>query len=185
MSAKRTALAIVLFLAAGIPAVAQVQRVVVEAEGISRACSPGLEAVLKSLDSVYKYAISVDKQMFSVTYYSGEKFQPKDLRLAADKGEAYIRKIHVSAAGKVQDEGDKQIFIAGDDRFVIVNPSKLPVDVKIGIMGVVKDDVEPMQIAPDDFKVLTDESPSQEANPKPESNRKTESNSTEENSSEK
>ena len=167
-SRKSTMLLMAWFLTASLPAFAQVQRVVVEAEGISRACSPGLEAALKSLESVYKYGISVEKQMFSVTYYSGEKFQPKDLHWAADKGETEILKFHVSATGKVHDEGDQQIFVAGEDRFVVMNPTKLPTDVNIGIMGVVDDTSNPMQIKPDDFKVLTDESPSQESKPKAE-----------------
>jgi hypothetical protein len=160
-------LVVAAFFLAASPAFAQVERVVVEAEGISKTCSPGLEAALKSMDSVYQYAISVPKQMFTVTYYSGEKFDPKKLRWAADKGEAEVTKLHVSATGKVEQSGDHQVFVSGDDRFDLVSNSPLPTGVEVGIMGVVDDTKSPIQLQPDDFKVLTDADAPQ-AEPKPE-----------------
>jgi hypothetical protein len=139
------------------PAYAQVERVVVEAEGMSNACAPALEAALKSLESVYKYAISVQKQLFSVIYYRGERFQPRKLRWAADKGEAEAVRFHVSATGKIQQEGDQQFLVAGEDRFLIVSSTKLPTGVSIGVMGAVDDSAEPMRMRADDFKLLPDE----------------------------
>ncbi|MBI4460179.1 MAG: hypothetical protein HY648_09000 [Acidobacteria bacterium] len=143
-------------LAASFPALAQVERVVMETEGVSVACTPGLEVALKSLPSVYQFAISVEKQMVSVIYFSGERFDPKKLRWAVDKGEADVIRFHVSGAGKVQQESDQQFFISGENRFLIVNSPKLPADVPIGMIGVVNDSTEPMQIRPDDFQVLTE-----------------------------
>jgi hypothetical protein len=147
---------------AALPASAQVERAIVEAEGISRACSPGLETALKSLSSVYQYAISVPKQMFSVTYYNGESFSAKDLRWAADKGEAEVLRIHVSATGRVVDDGDQQFFLSGEDRYQVVSDKKLPANVHIGMIGVVDDQAKPMKITPDDFKVLPEEPASSE-----------------------
>ncbi|SRR5579885_2188554 len=156
-SGKNLGLALIIAAAMALPASAQVERVVVEAQGISRACSPGLETALKNLDSVYQYAISVPKQMFSVTYYRGEKFEPKDLRWAADKGEAEIVRFHVSASGKVVDEGDHQVFLSGDDKYQIVGDKKLPTGVPIGMIGVVDDQAKPMMtMQPDDYKLLTE-----------------------------
>jgi hypothetical protein len=161
---KSFVLTAVLLVSTSLPALAQVERVVVEAEGISNSCRPGLETALKSLDSVYQYAISIPKQMFSVTYYKGEKFEPKELRWAADKGEAEILRMHVSAIGKVQEENGQQFFQSGDDRYQIVGDKKLPTDISIGIMGVVDDTAKPMTIKPDDFKVLAEETAAPEAN---------------------
>jgi hypothetical protein len=155
------------FLIVGFPAFAQVERVIVEADGMSPACSPGLEAALKSMDSVYQYAISVPRQMFTVTYYSGEKFDPKKLRWAADKGEADVVRFHVSAVGKVEQNGDHQVFVSGEDRFDIVSSSPLPTGVTVGIMGVADDSTTPIQLKPDDVKVLTDTEPSQKSSPEP------------------
>jgi len=56
-----------------LPASAQVERVIVEADGMKESCIPGLEGALKSMDSVYKYGISLDKQLFSIIYFAGEK----------------------------------------------------------------------------------------------------------------
>src|SRR5437016_3868035 len=155
------------FLLAAIPASAQVERAVVEAEGISAVCSPGLEAALKSMDSVYQYAISVKKQMFEVTYYAGEKFDPKKLRWAADKGEAEVLKLHVSAVGKIEQNGDHQVLVSGDDRFELVSASPLPAGVTVGVVGVVDDSTSPIQLKPDDVKVLTDSDTPAVSAPKP------------------
>jgi hypothetical protein len=146
-----------LFLNMSLPAFAHVERVIVETEGLSEACRPGLEAALKSMESVYKYAIDVEKQMFAITYFSGEKFEAKKLHWAADKGEAYVLKIRASASGTIRQEGDQQIFEAGEDRFLIVSPEKLPTDVKIGMVGVVDDSKELLLFKPDNFTVLSDD----------------------------
>ena len=165
-SLKSSLLVVAWLLVTSHPAFAQVERVVVEADGMSSACAPALEAALKSLESVYKYAISVQKQMFSVFYYSGEKFQPKDLRWAADKGEAEVLKLHVSATGKIQQEGDQQFLVAGEDRFLIVNATmKLPTGVSLGVIGVVDDSEDPMQMRPDDFQLVPDDGPSATSKP--------------------
>ena len=159
-------LAVAAFVLLASPAFAQVEKVVVEADGISKTCSPGLEAALKSMDSVYQYAISVPKQMFEVIYYSGEKFDPKKLHWAADKGEAEILRMHVSAVGKVEQNGDRQVFVSGDDRFDLVSASPLPTGVTVGVMSVADDTKSPIELKVDDFKVLTDEdAPRAEAKP--------------------
>lgn len=133
---------------------AQVERAVVEAEGMKDACVPGLRAALESIPSVYKYAISVEKQMFTVLYNPGEKFETRRLYWAADKGEAGVKAIHLFARGTIHEEEGRQIFLSGENRFVIVSPEKLPQDVTLGIVGVVDDSKESMQLKPDDFQVL-------------------------------
>ncbi len=152
-----------LCLGAALPAFAQVERVIVEADGMKAACVPGLEAALKSMDSVYRYGISLDKQMFSIIYFAGEKFDPKRIYWAADKGEAEVKRIHLAAHGKVRQGGDRQIFVAGENRFLIAGQRKLPADVNIGIIGVVDDSNELLQLKPDDFEVLTDQTPAPDA----------------------
>jgi hypothetical protein len=147
-------------LSASVPALAQVERVVMETDGASEACRPGLEAALKSMSSVYQFVISIEKQMVSVTYYSGERFDPEKLRWAVDKGEADVMRFHLSGAGQVQQEGEQQFFKSGEDRFLIVSSQKLPTGVPIGMIGVVDDSTEPMEIKPDDYKVLNEKTPS-------------------------
>jgi hypothetical protein len=143
------------WLLAGVPsAVAQVERVVVEAEGLKDACVPGLKAALESLPSVSNYAVNVEKQMFAVIYAGDTKFDTRRLYWAADKGEAGVKAIHLFARGTIHEENGRQIFVSGENRFLIVSSEKLPADVNIGLVGVVDDSKELMQLKPDDFQVL-------------------------------
>jgi hypothetical protein len=166
----RVSFAVLLFVALStrsLPAFAQVERVIIEADGMKDSCVPGLEAALKSLDSVYKYGISPEKQMFSIIYYAGEKFDARRIYWLADKGEAEVKRIHLAAHGKIHEEGGQQIFVAGENRFLITGPKKLPADVNIGIIGVVDDSSELMQLKPDDYQVFTDQTPPPDAPVKP------------------
>ena len=141
------------FLGITTSASAQIERVVVEADGLKDACVPGLKAALETMPSV-KYAISVEKQMFAVIYSADEKFDTKRLYWAADKGEAGVKAIHLFARGTIHEEDGRPIFVSGKNRFLIVSSQKLPVDVTIGIVGVVDDAKELMQLKPDDFQIL-------------------------------
>jgi len=142
------------FISATPSAFAQVDRVVVEAEGMKDACVPGLQAALETLPSVEKYAVSVEKQMFVVIYAGDGKFDTRRLYWAADKGEAGVKAIHVFARGTIHEEDGRQIFVSGENRFLILSSQKLPTDVMIGVVGVVDDSKELMQLKPDDFQVL-------------------------------
>src|SRR5262245_57999961 len=110
------ALLIVWLLATAASASAQIERVIVEADGLKDACVPGLQAALETMPSI-KYAISVDKQMFAVIYSADEKFDTRRLYWAADKGEAGVKAIHLFARGAVHEEDGRQIFVAGKNRF--------------------------------------------------------------------
>lgn len=161
---RKYALMAAAWLLVSSPAFAQVQRVVVETEGMSAVCLPPLEGALRMDESIYKYATSVAKQMFSVVYYSGEKFDPLALRKIANQGEAYVLKFHVSAVGKLEKDGDRRFFVAGENRFLVIGMEGVPPGVPIGVIGLVDDEVDPMTMTPDDVQVLTD-SPTDESAP--------------------
>ena len=137
-----------------IAASAQVERVIVEADGLKDACVPGLQAALDTLPSVSKYAVSVEKQMFTILYSGDQKFDTRRLYWAADKGEAGVKAIHLFARGTVHEEDGRQILVAGENRFLVVSSERLPQNVTIGIVGVVDDAKELMQLKPDDFQIL-------------------------------
>jgi hypothetical protein len=65
-----------------------------------------------------------------------------------------VKAIHLFARGTIHEENGRQIFVFGENRFLIASPQKLPVDVSVGIVGVVEDSKELMQLKPDDFQVL-------------------------------
>jgi hypothetical protein len=141
------------FLGLATSAPAQVERVIVEADGLKEACLPGLKAALESMPSV-NYAVSVEKQMFAVIYDADEKLDTKRLYWAADKGEAGVKAIHVFARGTIHEEDGRQILVSGRNRFLIVSSQKLPLEVTIGIVGVLDDAKDLMQLKPDDFQIL-------------------------------
>jgi hypothetical protein len=117
----------------------------------------GDEITLRRLDGVDKVAISIEKQLFAVTYKDGATFQPLALRKAVEAADVGVVRFHVSARGRVQEEGNQRFFVAGKDRFLLVDSPQVPVDVPIGIMGVVNDSVTPLAIQIDDFKPLAED----------------------------
>lgn len=116
-----------------------------------------MEVTLRRLEGVDKVAISIEKQMFAVTYKEGASFQPLALREAVQAADVGVVRFHVAARGRVEEEGGKRFFVAGNDRFVLVDSPQAPANVPIGIMGVVNDSTTPMEIRIDDFKPLEED----------------------------
>ena len=114
-----------------------------------------METALRRLEGVDEIVISIQKQMFAVTYVPGTSFQPQDLRDAVAEAGVSVVRFHLSARGKVQKDGTKQFFVSGRDRFLLVDPPKdLPVGRPLGVIGVVDDSGSPFQLRLDDFKPL-------------------------------
>jgi copper chaperone CopZ len=116
-----------------------------------------MEITLRRLDGVDKVAISIEKQLFAVTYKDGATFQPTALREAVAAADVEVVRFHVAARGRVEEKGNQSFFIAGNDRFLLVDSPQVPVDVPIGIMGLVNDSATPMEIQIDDFKPLAED----------------------------
>lgn len=113
-----------------------------------------MELALKRLEGVDKVAISIPRQMFAVFYKPEASFIPKDLREAVGKADVRVLRFHVSAHGQVQQEDTDQFFVAGKNRFRIVDSSPLPTDQPVGVMGTVDDSTDPLQLKVDDYKLL-------------------------------
>jgi len=113
-----------------------------------------MEITLRRLDGVDKVAISIEKQVFAVTYKAGATFQPTALREAVAAADVEVVRFHVAARGRVKEKGNQSFFIAGNDRFLLVDSPQVPVDVPMGIMGTVNEATTPMEIKIDDFKPL-------------------------------
>jgi len=116
-----------------------------------------MEITLRRLDGVDKVAISIEKQLFAVTYKAGASFEPVALREAVAAADVEVVRFHVSAHGQVQKKERQSFFVAGKDRFLLVASPQVPVNVPIGIMGTVNDSVTPMEIQIDDFKPLAED----------------------------
>ena len=105
-----------------------------------------MEIALRRLDGVDKVAISIEKQMFAVFYKDNASFQPKALRGAVAGADVSVVRFHISARGVVQEQNGQMIFIAGKDRFLLIEPPSIPKDTPIGVMGtVLNESTSPMQ----------------------------------------
>ncbi len=114
-----------------------------------------MKVALQRLDGVVKVAIQRRPQMFAVVYKPGASFQPQALRDAVAEAHVQIVRFHVSALGEVEEKGDKQFFVSGKDRYLVVDSPKLPTGSRIGVVGEVDDSTDPFQMKVSDFKPLT------------------------------
>jgi hypothetical protein len=84
-------------------------------------------------------------------------FEPTALREAVGAADVEVVRFHVSARGQVQEDGNQRFFVAGKDRFLLVDSSQVPANVPMGIMGSVNDSRTPMEIQVDDFQLLAED----------------------------
>ena len=113
-----------------------------------------MEIALRRLEGVEKVSISMQQKAFAVIYKPGASFQPQDLREAVAEAEVRVVQFHIRARGRVQTEGAKKFFVAGKDRFLLVDPPKMPSDTPLLVGGDVNDAVTPLELKVLEFKPL-------------------------------
>jgi len=117
-----------------------------------------MEVAIRRLDGVDQVAISMEKQQVVVTYKGAASFQPKPLREAVGYASVTILRFEIQARGRLQVQGDKQFFIAGKDRFLLVNPPKMPDDHALSISGeILNDTSEPMELKVAEFRIVPEQ----------------------------
>ena len=145
-----------LVVAGNLPAMAQVERVAVRTIKIScGVCAVFSEIYLKQLGTIDKIQISKSQEAVMMTYKPGASFQPADIRSALKKTEVGVAQFQIGARGRVQQEGGKQFFLAGKDKFLLVprpNSPKIPVGSTISVEGIVNDRPTPMELTVMTFK---------------------------------
>ena len=115
-----------------------------------------MEIALKRLEGVDQVAISMERQQFAVTYKGSAGFVPQDLRTAGAQTSVSVVRFQIQARGRVQAQGDKQFFVAGKDRFLLVNPPKMPADQTLLVGGeILKDSTRPMELKVVDFRPVS------------------------------
>ena len=85
-----------------------------------------------------------------VTYKPDTRFEPSILRDAAEEGGAAFLLIQIIARGHVIAEGDKHFFLAGEDRFALIEPkdaaTPLPeVDKEVLAVASIDDSTDPIR----------------------------------------
>jgi hypothetical protein len=151
---NKSMLVAILLMAARAPAVAQVEKVAVRTVRLScGACAVFSEIYLRQLPSIDQIVISRSKEAVMITYKPGASFQPADIRSALKKTEVGVEQFQIGARGRIQEQGGKQFFLAGKDRFLLVaapNSPTVPVGKSVSIEGIVNDTPNPMEL-----KVMT------------------------------
>jgi hypothetical protein len=97
-----------------------------------------METELRRLDGVDKISISISQQKFEVTFKPGAAFRPAAIRAAVGKAGVKVVRLRINAHGRIQDEGGKRWFVAGDDKFLLIGAQKFPEN-PLSIEGVVDD----------------------------------------------
>ena len=154
---KQIWLVATLMLAAGIPALAQVEQVAMRTTGIAcGTCAAVSEIYLKRLPSISKVTISISKEAVMVSYKPGSSFQPAELRDVLKKTDVGVTQIQISARGRVEEQAGKRFLVAGKDRFLLTpspNTPALPAGSSVAVEGIVND--KPAPPAPMELRVMT------------------------------
>jgi hypothetical protein len=141
------------------PAMAQVEKVAIRTTGIScGTCAAVSEFYLRRMPSIDKINISLKNEAVMVSYKPGSTFQPKDLREVFQKTDVTVTQFQISARGQVLEQAGKRFFIAGKDKFLLVNAGnspQLPSDTPVTVEAVVNDRANPMELRIMTFKPVT------------------------------
>ena len=86
-----------------------------------------------------------------VIYEPGTPFDPKVLRDAAEEADTFFPLMQIVARGHVVEEGEQHFFIAGEDRFLVIEPGPssqpLPApDKTVAVVASLDDSVDPSRI---------------------------------------
>ena len=87
-----------------------------------------------------------------VSYKPNTHFDPAVIRKAAEEADAAIVLLQIVARGRVIDEGPKHFFLAGEDRFLLIEPAAgatpLPPasETLLFVVGSIDDSVEPIRL---------------------------------------
>ena len=133
-----------------LPALGQVEKAAMKTTGIScGTCAAVSEIYLRQLTGIDKINISLSKEAIMVTYKPGAAFQPKQLRDALKKTDVGVVQLQISARGRIQEEGGKRFFVAGNDKFEVASAAgspPIPPNTTVSVEGILNDRVDPMQL---------------------------------------
>lgn len=91
------------------------------------------------------------KNIVYVTYKPNTHFDPAILRMAAEKADAAFVLIQIVAEGKIIEEGAQHYLVAGDDKFLLLEPpadKPLPAepDKTFTVIASVDDSADPIKL---------------------------------------
>jgi len=136
---------------------AQVEKAAMKTTGISCGmCAAVSEVYLRQLPGIDKIRISLSQEAIMISYKPGAAFQPKQLHEALKKTDVGIVQLQIGARGRIEGQGEKRFFAAGNDRFAVVstpNGAEIPVNTPLAIEGILNDQAQPMELKILTFKI--------------------------------
>jgi len=98
--------------------------------------------------------VLVDQQsnVVFVSYKPNTHFEPAVLRKAAEEAETSFPVVQIVARGRIVEEGSKHFFVAGEDRFLLIEPPAsappLPAgsDTVLSVVASVDDTADPIRL---------------------------------------
>ncbi|PYS03864.1 MAG: hypothetical protein DMG12_11275 [Acidobacteria bacterium] len=153
---KRILLLSSLTLASVMPAWSQVEKAELRTTAIScGVCAAVSEVKLRRIAGVDKVTISKSAESVTVSYKPGAVFQPLEIRKILEPLNVGIAQFQISATGRIQEQGGKQFFVAGKDKFVLraaANAPKIPTNTAVSIEAILNDKIYPMELRVMTFK---------------------------------
>jgi len=105
-----------------------------------------VEIALRRLEGVAGVSISQSTNIVAVTYKPGTAFDPAGIREAVAKVEAEVVLFQIVVRGRIQAEGTNRYFLAGKDRFLLVDSAAVPSETPVTITGTVDDSAKPFKL---------------------------------------
>ena len=129
---------------------AQVEKVAMRTTGISCGVCAGLsEIYFRRLSGVDQVKISISNEAIMLTFKPGAAFDPAAIRKILQPLEVGVSQFQIGARGRVQEQAGKRFFIAGKDKFLVldaVNSPTVPLDAPVRIEGILYDRATPMEV---------------------------------------
>jgi hypothetical protein len=129
---------------------AQVDKIAMRTTGISCGICAGLsEIYFRRLPGIDRVKISLSKEAIMLTYKPGAKFDPAAIRKVLEPLKVGVVQFQIDARGRVQELSGKRTFIAGTDRFAVLDAIDSPpvaADTPIAIQAILYDSATPMEV---------------------------------------
>jgi hypothetical protein len=112
-------------------------------------CALVSEINFRRLAGVEKVTISRSNEAVLISYKPGFAFNPQQLREILKRLDVGVVQFQISARGRVRQEGGKQFFVAGADKFLLTPDAKSPqlsTATPVLIEGIINDRVNPMEL---------------------------------------
>ena len=135
---------------------AQVEKVAMRTTGIScGVCAAVSEVNFKRIPGIDKVKISLSQEAIMLTYKQDAVFSTQQIRDVLKPLDVGVLQFQIGARGQIQEVSGQRVFIAGRDRFRVVNDprsSSPPMGTPIRIEAILNDHVEPMEVKILDFQ---------------------------------